>query len=636
MKPPVRILLLLAIAILVFLFFSKGLHHHLSLENIKEHQAVLQNFYAEQPVMMVAAFTAVYILVVALNLPGAVVLGLSAGALFGSLAGTVLISFASSFGALLACLLSRYLMRDWVQQHFREKLDRVNKGINEQGPFYLFALQLMPIIPFFVINMVMGLTTMRLWTFFWVSQLGMLPGTAVFVNAGSQIGKIDSISGILSPALILSLALVGIFPLLVRRLLAHFRIQHNTTPSPTEAGFCRKADTPAQTPGPLLEKILKSCTDCGACQKSCRFLADYGTPKQMAQRFDFSSPKDQGLAYECSLCGLCTAICPEKLDIPGLFLDIRQCCVENQIFDKAAYKVILGYEKRGTSPLFSWYGLPKECDTVFFPGCSLPGTRPAVTMALFQQLQKSIPSLGMVLDCCTKPSHDLGRKTYFNGMFKEMKEFLASNGIRHILTACPNCTKVFRLYGQGFTVQTVYEVLQKETFPSLSGPGKTFSLHDPCAVRKDALTHQAIRNLLTDMGHTVAEMKHRGNRTLCCGEGGTVAAVNPNFARTWAKLRGQEAKGNPILTYCAGCAGFLNRVTPTFHIVDLLYDTEAVLGGNPKVARAPITYWNRLRLKQQVKRLIQPAVQRTRPSNISFQPGPAAPALKQLNPSKRV
>lgn len=125
-----------------------------------------------------AVFIALYIPVVALNLPGAMVLGLTAGALFGTLVGTILISFASSIGAALACLLSRYLLRDWVHRRFREKLARVNQGVMEEGPFYLFALRLMPVIPFFMINLLMGITTMRLWTFYWVSQLGIPTGYA--------------------------------------------------------------------------------------------------------------------------------------------------------------------------------------------------------------------------------------------------------------------------------------------------------------------------------------------------------------------------------------------------------------------------------------------------------------------------
>lgn len=607
MRPINRIFLILVIAVLIVLFFSYGLHHHLSLENIKNRQVFLQTFYAGHPVLVISVFITLYIPVIALNLPGAMVLGLTAGALFGTLVGTILISFASSIGAAIACLLSRYLMRDWVHRRFREKLGRVNKGILDEGPFYLFALRLMPVIPFFMINILMGITTMRLWTFYWVSQLGMLPGTAIFVNAGSQIGKIDSLSGILSPGLLLSLILVGVFPLIMRRGLAYLRKQQKEKPLSTDAILNPEKDSFIDTHERFFQEIFKSCTDCGACQTSCQFLSHYGTPKQMAKQFDFLSPWDQKLAYECSLCGLCTSICPKKLDLPGLFLDLRQSCVENKTLDEKAYSVILGYEKRGRSPLFSWYGLPKGCDTVFFPGCTLPGTRPAVTMSLFQKLQESIPRLGIVLDCCAKPSHDLGRGTYFTGAFKDIEDYLAGHGIRQILTACPNCTTIFKEYGQGFTVRTVYEVLKKEMrFPSFSGVGTTFTVHDPCALRDDRLTHQAVRDLLSGMGHTIVEMKHHGNHTLCCGEGGTVSVANPRFAAAWTNQRNKETNGYFIATYCAGCAGRLNRKSPTFHIADLLHDPQAVLNGKPKVAKAPFTYWNRFRIKQQFKRHIQP------------------------------
>lgn len=442
------------------------------------------------------------------------------------------------------------------------------------------------------------------------------------VNAGSQIGKIDSLSGILSPGLLLSLILVGIFPLIVRRCLACFRKLQKGKMLSTYAASSPEKDSFMHTQGNLFQGIFESCTDCGACQKFCQFLSHYGTPKQMAEQFDFSSPRDQGLAYECSLCGLCTATCPEKLDLSRWFLDLRQCCVANQTLDEKAYNVILRYEQRGRSPLFSWYGLPKGCDTVFFPGCTLPGTRPAATMSLFQQLREAIPGLGIVLDCCAKPSHDLGRSTYFTGVFKEIKDYLAAHGIRQILTSCPNCTKIFQAYGQGFSVRTVYEVLQERTqFPSFSGTGMTFTVHDPCAMRYDRLTHKAVRKLLSGMGHTIVEMKHHGYHTLCCGEGGTVAAANPDFAAAWTNQCSRETNGYPIATYCAGCAGLLNRKSPAFHIADLLYDPQAVLNGNPKVAKAPFTYWHRFRIKQQLKRQIQPQVQRTRPFSVSIGPG---------------
>lgn len=597
---------------MVALFFGTGLHRELSLESIKAHQSRLLELYDQKPAAMVAAFAAFYIPVVALNLPGAAVLGLVAGALFGALAGTILISFASSIGATLACALSRYLLRDWVQRRFGDKLKRVNAGIQEEGAFYLFSLRLIPVIPFFIINMVMGLTPIRLSTFYWVSQLGMLPGTAVFVNAGSQLGRIESLSGILSPGLILSLALIGVLPLAVRRALRFYKDRFRKESDIIKPALTMGAKTP-----PVLESYLKDirerCTECGACTKACAFLSHYGTPKAIATGFNFSSPRYQSIAYECSLCSLCSAVCPEKLDPFRLFLEIRRLYVDGGHFDDSAYGAILGYEKRGTSPLFSWYGLPEGCDTVFFPGCSLPGTRPEVTLRMFRDLQKAVPAIGIVLDCCTKPSHDLGRQAHFESVFGEMTEYLSNQGVKRVLVACPNCFKIFQHHGNGVAVQTVYEFIHANGFKAKpQNGGREVGVHDPCALRNEAPVQKAVRNLLAEMGLTITELKHRGRRTVCCGEGGMVEFVKPEYAKAWGAIRQREASGRPMVAYCAGCTGFLDRVSPTIHIVDLLYRPEAALNGKLKVARAPFTYWNRLMLKRRLRQELNPKTSRIR------------------------
>lgn len=612
MKKYSRVILLGGILVLVALFFATGLHRELSLESIKAHQARLQKLYDQRPAAVIAAFAAFYIPVVTLNLPGAAVLGLAAGALFGALAGTILISFASSIGATLACALSRYLLRDWVQRRFGDKLKRVNAGIQEEGAFYLFSLRLIPVIPFFIINMVMGLTPIRLTTFYWVSQVGMLPGTAVFVNAGSQLGRIESLSGILSPGLILSFALIGLLPLGVRRALGGYKKRFRKEPHAVRpSSAIERAAPPALEP--FLKDIRERCTECGACTKACAFLSHYGTPKAIATGFDFSSPHHQAIAYECSLCSLCHAVCPEKLDPFRLFLEIRRQYVDGGHFEESAYGAILGYEKRGTSPLFSWYGLPEGCDTVFFPGCSLPGTRPEVTLSMFHDLQKVIPALGIVLDCCTKPSHDLGRQAHFESVFGEMTGYLSSQGVKKVLVACPNCFKIFKHHGNGIAVQTVYEFIHANGFKAkpING-GREVGVHDPCALRNEVPVQTAIRGLLAEMGLTITELKHRGRRTVCCGEGGMVGFVKPEFAKAWGAIRQREASGRPMVAYCAGCTGFLNRVAPTVHIADLIYRPEAALNGSLKVARAPLTYWNRLMLKRRLRRELNPPISRVR------------------------
>ncbi|WP_432473576.1 FAD-dependent oxidoreductase [Amphritea sp. HPY] len=205
-------ILVLVIALIVTAFFAFDLGNYLNLEYIKTQQESLQNWVDNNALLSIAAFMAIYIAVTALSLPGAAVMTLVAGAIFGLLTGLILVSFASTIGATLAFLIARYLLREPLTNKFSSYIEPMNRGIEKDGISYLFTLRLVPLFPFFVINAVMGLTRMKGKTFYWVSQLGMLPGTAVFVNAGTQLAAIDKPGDILSPALIFSFCLLGIFP----------------------------------------------------------------------------------------------------------------------------------------------------------------------------------------------------------------------------------------------------------------------------------------------------------------------------------------------------------------------------------------------------------------------------------------
>ncbi len=213
-----KILVLLALVATVGAFFALGWNRYFSLEFLKESQARFAELRATQPLTLAAAYFVTYVAVTALSLPGATIVTLAGGALFGLGWGLLLVSFASSIGATLAFLTARFLLRDSVQSRFGQRLAEINRGIDKDGAFYLFTLRLIPVVPFFVINLLMGLTKMKARTFYWVSQLGMLAGTAVYVNAGTQLGQLNSLQGILSPALLGSFVLLGLFPLMARRL----------------------------------------------------------------------------------------------------------------------------------------------------------------------------------------------------------------------------------------------------------------------------------------------------------------------------------------------------------------------------------------------------------------------------------
>ncbi len=213
-----KLWLVVLLAALVAAFFALDLGRFLSLAYVKGAQADFAALYGERPLMVAGLFFLAYLAVAALSLPGAAIMTLLAGAVFGLLVGTLLASFASSIGATLAMLTSRYVLRDSVKGKFGARLADIDKGIERDGAFYLFTLRLVPIFPFFVINLLMGLTKMKAGTFYWVSQLGMLAGTLVYVNAGTQLAKIESLGGIVSPGLLASFVLLGLFPLIAKKI----------------------------------------------------------------------------------------------------------------------------------------------------------------------------------------------------------------------------------------------------------------------------------------------------------------------------------------------------------------------------------------------------------------------------------
>ncbi len=212
-----KILIILIILISIILFFLFDIHHYLTLEYLRDFKAEFATYNARHPFLTVGIYMVIYITMAILSLPGATILTVAAGTFFGVIEGTIVVSFASTLGATIAMLVARTLLRNYVQQKFKDQIKTINEKIEKEGAFYLFALRLVPVFPFFVINLVMGLTPMRVFTFAWVSQIGMLAGTVVYVNAGSELGKLDSLEDIASPSLLISFALLGILPLVLKK-----------------------------------------------------------------------------------------------------------------------------------------------------------------------------------------------------------------------------------------------------------------------------------------------------------------------------------------------------------------------------------------------------------------------------------
>jgi uncharacterized membrane protein YdjX (TVP38/TMEM64 family) len=215
------ILGLILLATIIFLGVNFG--QYLTLENAKAQQEALNAFISQNFVFAAATYFFAYIAITAFSIPGAAVVTLLGAALFGFWTSLLLVSFASTIGATIAFLSSRYLLREWVQGKFGNKLGAINEGVEKDGSFYLFSLRLIPVFPFFLINLLMGLTPMTIARFYLTSQVGMLPGTAVYLNAGTQLATIDSLSGIVSPTVLASFALLGLFPIIAKWVMSKIR-----------------------------------------------------------------------------------------------------------------------------------------------------------------------------------------------------------------------------------------------------------------------------------------------------------------------------------------------------------------------------------------------------------------------------
>jgi len=356
--------------------------------------------------------------------------------------------------------------------------------------------------------------------------------------------------------------------------------------------------------------VSETCTDCGLCREECGFLEKCGTPKEIADSYDPGTKGGQVMPFECSLCRLCDVVCPFEVKPSWMFLEMRRESVDRKAGSFPEHVGLLAYEGKGMSKRFTWYGLPEGCRTVLFPGCAMPGTRPARTQELFETLRKQDATMGIVLDCCGKISHDLGRERLFKEMFDEMKTYLLEKGVREILVVCPNCHDIFSRYGEGLNVRMVYEALPEDI---VSGALKSHDIviHDPCGVRFHKNAHAAVRRLIRITGISAQEMGHSEERTLCCGGGAGVNVLSPELTGRWLERTWKEAGDRRIVTYCCGCANRLNSKAAV-HALDVLCEPEVALAGKSIVSGAPFTYLNRLRIKNCFKKTVDAAASRER------------------------
>ncbi|QJB55002.1 (Fe-S)-binding protein [Pseudodesulfovibrio sp. zrk46] len=344
--------------------------------------------------------------------------------------------------------------------------------------------------------------------------------------------------------------------------------------------------------GGRTQAILSKCTDCGVCWKSCRFLKEFGTPYEIAVKVAKLPPEEWPDPFACSLCGLCGALCPEGLRPVEMFREMRRAMVRAGKVDLKLYAPILTYEALGASSLFSMLRLPEGGDTVLFPGCTVPGTRPDTTRQLFLALRDHLPDLGIALGCCAKPSHDLGREAVFKERFGRLHGKLSRAGVKRVVTTCPNCHNIFSQYGKDIDVVTAYELLAEVGVEADTRVEMDAVVHDPCVIRHEGGVQDAVRILSKRCGVSFKAGRKERRLTTCCGEGGMVSFVRPELADMWTKEQEALVGKRAVVTSCAGCVGSLGKSMDAHHVLDLLFDSRP-----ENAIKPPFTYWERLKLK---------------------------------------
>ncbi len=349
----------------------------------------------------------------------------------------------------------------------------------------------------------------------------------------------------------------------------------------------------------IAKHIDERCTRCGECVAECAFLQEYGSPGGMADAVLNLPPEQWADAYLCSLCGLCGAVCPEGLNLDALYLSMRRVRFESGAVDLKPYSSILNFEKRGDSEKLSYLNIPSGGDTVLFPGCGVPATRPKTVRRLFTALQTAVPDIGVALGCCMKPSHDLGRTEFFDDRFGRLHTKLLEAGVTRVVTTCPNCQKVFKTHGGSIEAVTAYEMLDQAGYGPVCSDGGEAVIHDPCPQRYDTASQDAVRSLARRASMKILPMKEERTLTRCCGEGGMVGNVRSEFAKNWTRERRRVAGKQRVVTSCSGCVGFLNGERRVDHILDILFDSRPkvkLMGPLSDLARMNLKRWFKKRL----------------------------------------
>lgn len=344
-----------------------------------------------------------------------------------------------------------------------------------------------------------------------------------------------------------------------------------------------------------INQIKEKCINCRKCVDECFFLQEFGSPIEILK-----SEKKYDITFNCTLCGLCTEVCPLDLDPCSMFHGLREIKNQSGHDFKKTHSPFLNFEKMGHSKYLTFYKIPENCESVFFPGCNFSGTRSDLVLKIYQELKVFDKNTGIILDCCGTPSKSLGITDEHEKRFNEIKRVLNEKKIKKVFLSCPNCFSVFKASAEEFEIEMVPGFFLRKNYSLVENfTGEKLYLHDPCVFRKHESVMNDTREILKSSGVDFFESEHSHKKTLCCGGGGGLFCYNPEISKKWKDLIIEESQKKKIITYCAGCQDSLGE--NTFHIMDLFFKTKDEI----KPVKSPLTYLKRFFLKKKLKKNLE-------------------------------
>lgn len=334
----------------------------------------------------------------------------------------------------------------------------------------------------------------------------------------------------------------------------------------------------------LIIEEEQKCIGCKACMKGCPMLEEFcSTPKELLGELKEAKVFDYKLPYSCMLCGYCTKVCPKKVDLKGLFLELRRDAVDQTDGklpkDLGISKVDM-HQKLSFSKIFATGVENLQSDWVFFPGCALMAYSPKIVENTYAYLRDKIPGMGIYIKCCGKPTRFIGKEEKFNEYFSALEREFEAKGVKKVVTSCQNCYITLSQKSSRVEVLSLWEILADVGIPKeKKGIGKSLNyratLHDPCPTRDVSSIQNSVRKIIETLGLEVEEMKFNRGRTLCCGSGGMVGVTQSHIAEKHTKRRATEAETEYIITYCQECVEAMRRGgKKSFHLLDILFNED--------------------------------------------------------------